>query len=76
VKVVESRQPASVALAPKIDFEKYMLANGLEAILSEDHRLPIVAVNIWYHIGPANERQGRTDFAHSGRGSLDHADGL
>jgi len=50
--------------APKINFEKYSLENGLEVILSEDHRLPIVAVNIWYHVGPANERPGRTGFAH------------
>ena len=33
-------------------------------ILSEDHRLPMVAVNLWYHVGPANELPGRTGFAH------------
>ena len=49
---------------PVIDFEKYTLANGLEVILSEDHRLPLVAVNLWYHVGPANEEPGRTGFAH------------
>ena len=49
---------------PKIDFEKYVLPNGLEVILSEDHRLPMVAVNLWYHVGPANEDAGRTGFAH------------
>src|SRR5690348_16141166 len=49
---------------PKIDFEKYTLPNGLEVILSEDHRLPLVAVNLWYHVGPANEAAGRTGFAH------------
>ncbi|HXD18936.1 MAG TPA: pitrilysin family protein [Vicinamibacterales bacterium] len=49
---------------PKIQFEKYTLANGLEVILKEDHRLPIVAVNLWYHVGPANESAGRTGFAH------------
>jgi zinc protease len=49
---------------PKIQFEKYTLPNGLEVILSQDHRLPIVAVNLWYHVGPANEVQGRTGFAH------------
>jgi zinc protease len=48
----------------KLDFEKYTLPNGLEVILREDHRLPIVAVNIWYHVGPANEAAGRTGFAH------------
>ncbi len=49
---------------PAIKFEKYKLANGLEVILSEDHRLPLVAVDLWYHVGPANERPGRTGFAH------------
>ncbi len=44
--------------------EKYLLPNGLEVILAEDHRLPVVAVNIWYHVGPANEEAGRTGFAH------------
>jgi zinc protease len=49
---------------PKIEFEKITLSNGLEVILSEDHRLPLVAVNLWYHVGPANEEPGRTGFAH------------
>ena len=48
----------------KLDYEKYTLPNGLEVILREDHRLPIVAVNTWYHVGPANETAGRTGFAH------------
>ena len=48
----------------KLDYEKYTLPNGLEVILREDHRLPIVAVNTWYHVGPANEVAGRTGFAH------------
>jgi zinc protease len=49
----------------QIPFEKYTLpSNGLEVILSQDHSLPIVAVNIWYHAGPVNEAQGRTGFAH------------
>jgi zinc protease len=49
---------------PQVEFEKYTLPNGLEVILSEDHRLPLVAVNLWYHVGPANEEAGRTGFAH------------
>ncbi len=49
---------------PNLPFIKYSLNNGLEVILLEDHRLPLVAVNIWYHAGPANERPGRTGFAH------------
>lgn len=49
---------------PELKFEKYKLANGLDVILLEDHRLPLVAVNVWYHVGPANERPGLTGFAH------------
>jgi zinc protease len=49
---------------PKLDIEKYTLANGLEVILSEDHRVPLVGVDIWYHVGPAHEAPGRTGFAH------------
>jgi len=50
--------------APQIKYEKYTLRNGLEVILAEDHRLPLAAVDLWYHVGPANERVGRTGFAH------------
>ena len=49
---------------PEFQFEKYQLKNGLDVILLEDHRLPLVAVNLWYHVGPANERPGLTGFAH------------
>ena len=49
---------------PEFKFEKYRLGNGLDVILFEDHRLPLVAVNLWYHVGPANERPGLTGFAH------------
>jgi zinc protease len=52
------------APVPRLKFEKYRLPNGLEVILSEDHRLPMVAVNLWYHVGWANERPGRAGFAH------------
>ena len=57
------RMPISIT-APNIKFEKYTLPNGLVVILSEDHRLPLVSTNIWYHVGPANELPGRTGFAH------------
>src|ERR1700679_634809 len=49
---------------PEIKFEKYTLPNGLTVIAHEDHRLPLVAVDLWYHVGPLNERPGRTGFAH------------
>ncbi len=49
---------------PKLNIEKYTLSNGLEVILSEDHRVPLVGVDVWYHVGPAHEAAGRTGFAH------------
>jgi zinc protease len=63
---VETGGQAGVSASgvPTIVFEKYTLENGLEVILSEDHRLPLTAVNLWYHVGPANEEPGRTGFAH------------
>ncbi len=48
----------------QIPVESYHLPNGLLVVLSEDHTAPIVAVNLWYHVGSANERTGRTGFAH------------
>ena len=48
----------------RIPIETYELENGLFVTLSEDHTAPIVAVNLWYHVGSANERLGRTGFAH------------
>jgi zinc protease len=54
----------TAASAPRIDVEKYTLPNGLEVLLSPDRQLPTVAVNIWYHVGPVNEAENRTGFAH------------
>ncbi|MEN9592992.1 MAG: hypothetical protein RJA21_1466, partial [Gemmatimonadota bacterium] len=48
----------------RIPVESYHLPNGLHVVLSEDHTAPIVAVNLWYHVGSANERLDRTGFAH------------
>ena len=49
---------------PELKYEKYSLPNGLVVLTHEDHRLPMVAVDLWYHVGPLNERPGRTGFAH------------
>src|SRR5438445_2907968 len=59
-----SAKTTTKTTAPEIKLEKYTLKNGLDVMLYEDHRLPLVAVNLWYHVGPANERVGRTGFAH------------
>jgi predicted Zn-dependent peptidase len=48
----------------RIPIETFHLDNGLFVTLSEDHTAPIVAVNLWYHVGSANEKPGRTGFAH------------
>src|ERR1051326_5617973 len=52
--------------APKIDeqYTKFTLPNGLVVILHEDHTVPMATVNMWYHVGSANEKPGRTGFAH------------
>jgi zinc protease len=47
-----------------ITFSKHTLANGLDVLLHEDHDCPIVAVNVWYHVGSKNEQLGHTGFAH------------
>ena len=47
-----------------IPFTQHTLENGLRVIIHEDRRLPMVAVNLWYHVGSKNEHPGRTGFAH------------
>ena len=49
---------------PRLPVETITLSNGLKVMLSQEHRLPMVSVNLWYHVGPANEDAGRTGFAH------------
>ncbi len=56
--------PAATHKLPEIKYVKYTLPNGLTVLTHEDHRLPLVAVDLWYHVGPLNERPGRTGFAH------------
>jgi len=52
------------AQALRVPYETFTLPNGLQVILHEDHSVPVVAVNIWYHVGSGDERVGRTGFAH------------
>lgn len=56
--------PATQLRVPELAFQKFKLSNGLTVITHEDHRLPLVAIDLWYHVGPLNERPGRTGFAH------------
>src|SRR5882757_9868917 len=56
---------APAALADiDIPYQKYVLPNGLTLIVHEDHKAPIVAIDVWYHVGSKDERPGRTGFAH------------
>ena len=48
----------------ELPYSKRTLPNGLDVIVHEDHHVPVVAVNVWYHVGSKNERPGRTGFAH------------
>ncbi len=55
---------ASTADEALIPYEKFKLDNGLTVIVHTDRKAPIVAVNLWYHVGSKNERPGKTGFAH------------
>jgi zinc protease len=63
--------PAGIAIprgagaqALKVPYQTFTLPNGLQVILHEDHSVPIVSVNTWYHVGAGDEEPGRTGFAH------------
>jgi len=60
------RNASAVDVGQDIDipFEKFILPNGLTLVVHEDHKAPIVAVNVWYHVGSKNEKAGKTGFAH------------
>ncbi|MGE0448583.1 MAG: M16 family metallopeptidase [Vicinamibacterales bacterium] len=59
---VQTRSGTGAALA--LPYTQFTLSNGLHVILHEDHSVPVVSVNVWYHVGSANEKPGRTGFAH------------
>src|SRR5438046_7757729 len=52
------------AQALHVPYQTFALSNGLQVLLHEDHSVPLVAVNMWYHVGSADEKPGRTGFAH------------
>src|SRR5215210_4445869 len=56
-----SAQPSAPIQLP---YTQFTLAHGLHVILHEDHSVPVATVNVWYHVGSARERPGRTGFAH------------
>ena len=55
---------AQSSVALELPYSTFTLPNGLRVILHEDHSVPVVSVNIWYHVGSSNELLGRTGFAH------------
>jgi zinc protease len=57
------RAPAPLQV-PRVSVERFTLDNGLQVMVTRRPELPVVAVNTWYHVGPANEAVGRTGFAH------------
>ncbi|MBI4886361.1 MAG: insulinase family protein [Acidobacteria bacterium] len=59
---LHAQQPAPAPL--EVRYEQFTLDNGLTVILHRDASVPVVSLNIWYHVGSANERPGRTGFAH------------
>ena len=61
-KVANTSQIKSNDSTIDIPYEKFVLDNGLTLIVHEDHKAPIVAVNVWYHVGSKNEKIGKTGF--------------
>ncbi len=59
-----AQTPAPKYPSVDIPYKKFVLENGLRLIVHEDHKAPIVGVNIWYHVGSKNEKLGKTGFAH------------
>ena len=49
---------------PDIEYETFTLSNGLTVVVHEDRKVPMVAINVWYHVGSKNEKLGKTGFAH------------
>ena len=66
--VIHAQAPAAAPSRPErrleVPYTQFTLPNGLHVILHEDHSVPIVTVNVWYHVGSAREKPGRTGFAH------------
>jgi zinc protease len=61
---VAGAQASAAPAAMRLPFQKHTLPNGLEVIVHEDHRTPVVAVNLWYHVGSKDEAAGKSGFAH------------
>lgn len=67
--ILAAALPATAADAlkvtpPKLEVREHKLANGLDLLMYEDHAVPVVTVEVWYHVGSKDEKKGRTGFAH------------
>src|SRR5438552_10878208 len=64
VRSPRTRVKAAAPAPITIPYQRFVLRNGLTLLVHEDHKAPIVAVNVWYHVGSKNEAAGKTGFAH------------
>jgi zinc protease len=64
LSVAIAEEPPKAAVSVEVPFEKYNLDNGLEVILHVDRSAPLIAVNVWYHVGSGDELVGKSGFAH------------
>jgi zinc protease len=62
--LVASVSAGAQTSVPRIPYLKFVLPNGLTLLVHEDRKAPIVAANVWYHVGSKNEKPGKTGFAH------------
>ncbi|MEO6329536.1 MAG: pitrilysin family protein [Ginsengibacter sp.] len=64
INITTAAKPAFDRSRYKIQYKKFVLDNGLTLLVHEDHNVPVVGVNLWYHVGSRNEQRGKTGFAH------------
>src|SRR2546421_8957706 len=63
--LLSARPPVHLsAQSLRVPYQTFRLPNGLQVVVHEDHSVPVVAVNMWYHVGSSDEKPGRTGFAH------------
>jgi len=55
---------AATQQIPDLAYSRFVLPNGLTVVVHEDHKAPVVAVSVWYHVGSSYEPKGKTGFAH------------
>ncbi|MGC2422009.1 MAG: insulinase family protein, partial [Candidatus Acidiferrales bacterium] len=60
----QAPSPSAEVRPPKLEFTEHTLANGLHVILLEDHTVPVIDLQVWYHVGGKDELPGHTGFAH------------